>query len=227
LIGNANSLAMFAFAFIQPRHSSTESSRRPAAASASARATDDSEAAAPIQETVCRLVVLAVELLHLQGRQARPIEVHPLSQLCYCMRPRCCSSESTAVSLELRDKLAELVARGRCTEEEGALLSAIGKNHYQVVLSWLLALLNDGAQLGFIAREQLIGAQTSVEKMRQASADLMVYVTTLMPFPYVQLVTFIVKFQVFLTFTDLACESDAFPSICASAVLVLSFMTVH
>lgn len=40
--------------------------------------------------------------------------------------------------------------------------------------------------------------------MRQASADLMVYVATLMPFPYVQLVTFIVKFQVFLTFTDLA-----------------------
>lgn len=142
-----------------------------------------------------------------------------LSYLCTLARhahvlPGCFLFESDHdVSLELSDKLDELVAEGRCTEEERTLLSAVDKNHYQVVLSWLLALLNDGAYAGFIAREQLHFAQTTVDKMRQASADLIVYVTTLMPFPYAQLVTFIVKFQVFLTFTDLSCESDTFPSI--------------
>lgn len=92
----------------------------------------------------------------------------------------------------------------RCVFDRRTLLEGITTNHYQVVLSWVLALLSDAADRGMIAPEQLIAAQTSTEKMRQASADLMVYVTQLMPFPYVQLVTFIVKFQVFLTFTDMA-----------------------
>eukprot|EP01043_Picozoa_sp_COSAG02_P017952 COSAG02_NODE_825_length_16730_cov_58.738260_16_plen_141_part_00 len=92
----------------------------------------------------------------------------------------------------------------RTFSEHRELLAEITSNHYQVVLSWVLALLSDAADSGMIAPQQLIAAQTSTEKMRQASADLMVYVTQLMPFPYVQLVTFIVKFQVFLTFTDMA-----------------------
>lgn len=112
-----------------------------------------------------------------------------------------CLSQCHACSV--RTKLATNTL-SRCVFDRRKLLEGITTNHYQVVLSWVLALLSDAADRGMIAPEQLIAAQTSTEKMRQASADLMVYVTQLMPFPYVQLVTFIVKFQVFLTFTDMA-----------------------
>ena len=56
-------------------------------------------------------VVLVVELVHLQGRQARPIEHHPLAQMCHslCSRSSCCCHERCYDSLKLSDKLSELV----------------------------------------------------------------------------------------------------------------------
>ena len=92
---------MFAFAFVRPPAAAAQ---KPNKSHEKEKHEMESQVGA-VQFTVCRYVVLAVELLHLQGRKARPIEVHPLHRLC-CGGP--CAPPSAP---ELREKLDELVQR--------------------------------------------------------------------------------------------------------------------
>lgn len=109
LIGNANSLAMFAFAFIRPPQTGRVDGF------------DDIDqggalVVASVRATLSRYSVLAVELFHLQGRRARPQEVHPVT---HAFRAATCGScPREGLSLELSDKLDELIERKRCTEDE-------------------------------------------------------------------------------------------------------------
>eukprot|EP01043_Picozoa_sp_COSAG02_P017951 COSAG02_NODE_825_length_16730_cov_58.738260_15_plen_296_part_00 len=109
LIGNANSLAMFAFAFIRPPPLTGK-------LRADESRSGEAKAVAAVRESICRYTVLAVELFHLQGRKAHPQEVHPITQAFRAVTCGSCAQEEP--SLELNDKLDELVKRNRCSEDE-------------------------------------------------------------------------------------------------------------
>ena len=80
LIGNANSLSMFAFAFVRPPLADRSDTDRTTAAlrpsdDNSARSAEAEAQAGAVKFTICRYIVLAVELLHLQGKNAQAISI--------------------------------------------------------------------------------------------------------------------------------------------------------
>ena len=172
-----------------------------------AAAEEEEKALQVFKNTVARYICLAVELVKFQGAAVRPEETHPLAQLARCM---CCRAKkgsgpatgAAAAQSRLATFLLRMQRLGRATEDESRILLGVTTNHYQMVLAWVLTKMRAAVDRGWLRPEQLLAAQTNVDKMRSSAADLLVYIKALLPFPYVQLVTLIVKFQVFLFISD-------------------------